>query len=70
MASESPARSYAAPLATLAIVAALAGLGYLAFLAFVKGILVPGDFAGYGLAITAVAAGRPVTPRPTPACGC
>ena len=57
MASESPARSYAAALATLTIVVALAGLGYLAFLAFVKGILVPGEFAGYGLAITAVAAG-------------
>ena len=56
MASESPARSYAAALATLVVVT-LAGLGYLAFLAFVKGILVPGEFAGYGLAITAVAAG-------------
>ena len=57
MASESPARSYAAALATLAVVTGLAGLGYLAFLAFVKGILVPGEFAAYGLAITAVAAG-------------
>ena len=57
MASESPARSYAAALATLTVVVTLAGLGYLAFLGFVKGILVPGEFAAYGLAITAVAAG-------------
>ena len=57
MESEQQARSYAAALATLAVVTALAGLGYLAFLAFVKGILVPGEFAAYGLAITAVAAG-------------
>ena len=57
MTSEQSARSYAAALATLAIVVVLAGLGYVAFLAFVKGILVPGEFAGYGLAITAVAAG-------------
>ena len=57
MESEQQARSYAAALATLAVVTALAGLGYLAFLAFVKGILVPGEFAAYGLAVTAVAAG-------------
>ncbi|MCH8849349.1 MAG: hypothetical protein IIC89_00825 [Chloroflexi bacterium] len=57
MATESPARSYAAALATLAVVVAVAGLGYLAFLGFVKGILVHGEFAAYGLAITAVAAG-------------
>ena len=35
---------------------ALGGLGYLGFLAFVKGILMPGEFAAYGLVITAVAA--------------
>lgn len=57
MTSGSPARTYAAALATLAVVAAVAGLGYLAFLAFVKGILVPGEFAAYGLVITAVTAG-------------
>ena len=57
MASEQPARSYAAALVTLFIVVGLAALGYLAFLAFVKGILVPGEFAAYGLVITAVAAG-------------
>ena len=57
MASEQQAKSYAAVVATLTIVVGLAGLGYLAFLAFVKGILVPGEFAAYGLAITAVAAG-------------
>lgn len=57
MTSGSPARTYAAALAALAVVVAMAGLGYLAFLAFVKGILVPGEFAAYGLAITAVAAG-------------
>ena len=62
MRSGSPARTYVAALATLAVVVAVAGLGYLAFLAFVKGILVPGEFAAYGLAITAVAAGR--SPRP------
>ena len=57
MRSGSPARTYVAALATLAVVVAVAGLGYLAFLAFVKGILVPGEFAAYGLAITAIAAG-------------
>lgn len=35
---------------------ALGGLGYLAFLAFVKGILIPGEFAAYGLLFTTVAA--------------
>lgn len=35
---------------------ALGGLGYLGFLAFVNGILVPGEFAAYGLVITTVAA--------------
>jgi hypothetical protein len=34
---------------------AIAGLGYLAFLAFVKGILMPGEFAAYGLALATVA---------------
>ena len=52
-----PATSYGAALAVVAVLAALAGTGYLAFLAFVNGILVPGEFAGYGLAVTAVAAG-------------
>ena len=57
MASDQSLRSYRAAFAVLAVVFALSGLGYLAFLAFVKGILVPGEFAAYGLAITAVAAG-------------
>ena len=57
MVREQPAKSYAAALAIVAIVMALVGIGYLAFLAFVEGILVPGEFAAYGLAITAVAAG-------------
>jgi cytochrome c-type biogenesis protein len=35
---------------------ALGGLGYLGFLAFVDGILMPGEFAAYGLVITTVAA--------------
>lgn len=45
------------PLTTLAILLlGLGGLGYLGFLAFVEGILVPGQFAAYGLVITTVAA--------------
>ena len=36
---------------------ALGGLGYLGFLAFVRNMLMPGEFAAYGLVITAVAAG-------------
>ena len=35
---------------------ALGGLGYLGFLAFVKGLLMPNEFAAYGLIITTVAA--------------
>ena len=36
---------------------ALGGLGYLGFLTFVRNILMPGEFATYGLIITTVAAG-------------
>ena len=36
---------------------ALGGLGYLGFLAFVRNILMPGEFATYGLIITTIAAG-------------
>ena len=36
---------------------ALGGLGYLGFLTFVRNILMPGEFAAYGLVITTVAAG-------------
>jgi len=36
---------------------ALGGLGYLGFLAFVRNILMPGEFATYGLIITTVGAG-------------
>ena len=35
---------------------ALGGLGYLGFLAFVKGLLMPNEFAAYGLVITTLAA--------------
>ena len=46
------------PYVLLAVaLAALGGFGYLGFLAFVKGILAPGEFAAFGLVITAVAAG-------------
>ncbi len=38
-------------------VLALVGLGYVVFLAFVQGILKPNEFAGYGLVLTAIAAG-------------
>ena len=38
------------------VLSALGGLGYLGFLAFVKGLLMPNEFAAYGLVITAVAA--------------
>ena len=45
------------PLTSLAILLlALGGLGYLGFLAFVKGVLMPGQFAAYGLVITTLAA--------------
>ena len=35
---------------------ALGGLGYLGFLAFVKGLLMPNEFAAYGLVLTTIAA--------------
>ena len=38
------------------VLSALGGLGYLGFLAFVKGLLMPNEFAAYGLVITVVAA--------------
>ena len=38
------------------VLLALGGLGYLGFLAFVKGLLMPNEFAAYGLVITTVAA--------------
>lgn len=45
------------PLVTLPILLlAIGGLGYLAFLAFVKGVLLPQEFATYGLVFTTVAA--------------
>ena len=50
-------RPYAAGLALTALLLGVGALGYLSFLAFVRGILAPGEFAGYGLAIVAVSAG-------------
>lgn len=46
---------YLAHLSTALLLLAVGGLGYLAFLAFVKGILRPGEFASYGLALATVA---------------
>ena len=38
------------------VLLALGGLGYLGFLAFVKGLLMPNEFAAYGLLLTTIAA--------------
>ena len=38
------------------VLSALGGLGYLGFLAFVKGLLMPNEFAAYGLILTTIAA--------------
>ena len=38
------------------VLLALGGLGYLGFLAFVKGLLMPNEFAAYGLILTTIAA--------------
>ncbi len=38
------------------VLLALGGLGYVGFLAFVKGLLMPNEFAAYGLILTTIAA--------------
>ena len=50
-------RAYVPYISLAGMLLALGGLGYLGFLAFVRNILMPGEFATYGLVITAVAAG-------------
>lgn len=47
---------YMPPVAITVVLLALGGLGYLAFLAFVKGVLLPQQFASYGLVFTTIAA--------------
>lgn len=56
MRKERPIPVYLSMVTLPVLLLALGGLGYLAFLAFVKGILVPGEFATYGLLFTTVAA--------------
>lgn len=51
-----PIPVYLSVLTLPVLLLALGGLGYLAFLAFVKGILIPGEYAAYGLFIATVAA--------------
>lgn len=48
--------AYASLVTLLILLLALGGLGYLAFLAFVKGVLLPQQFASYGLVFTTIAA--------------
>ena len=48
--------AYFSPVILLLAVGGLGYLGYLGFLAFVKGILVPKEFASYGLVLTTLAA--------------
>ena len=48
--------AYLGPLGTLALVGVMAGLGYLAFLAFVRQVIMPREFASYGLVVTTVGA--------------
>ena len=50
-------RVYVPYISLAGMLLALGGLGYLGFLAFVRNMLMPGEFAAYGLVITAVAAG-------------
>ena len=47
---------YLSPVLLAVLLLGIGGLGYLAFLTFVKSILVPGEFAAYGLLVTTVAA--------------
>lgn len=47
---------YVGLLGLAVLLLALGGLGWLVFLAFVTGILIPGEFASYGLVLTTVAA--------------
>ena len=50
-------RVYVPYISLAGMLLALGGLGYLGFLAFVRNMLMPSEFAAYGLVITAVAAG-------------
>ena len=50
-------RAYVPYISLAGMLLVLGGLGYLGFLAFVRNILMPGEFAAYGLVITVVAAG-------------
>ena len=50
------ANAYIPYLFLAAVLLALGGLGYVGSLAFVKGLLMPNEFAAYGLVITTVAA--------------
>lgn len=49
-----PARALASVVAAAVLLLAVGVMGYLAWLAFVRGVLAPGEFAGYGLVLSTV----------------